>query len=68
MPTIVAYVQSNMKSYSVIKVSAAWSTDQLRSDVEKLLNEKADQGFDIITVSFGVNLFWMPTAFITLCK
>ena len=29
-----------MKSYSIIKLSTVWSTDGLRNDVEKLLNEK----------------------------
>lgn len=43
-----------------------WSTDKLTRDVEKILKEKTDEGYEIISVAFGVNLWWMPTAFITL--
>lgn len=57
-----------MKSYSIIKLSTVWSTDGLRNDVEKLLNEKTVQGYEIVSVAFGVNLWWMPTAFVTVCK
>lgn len=57
-----------MKSYSVIKLSTTWSTDGLKRDVEKVLNEKANQGYEIVSVAFGVNLWWMPTAFITIYK
>lgn len=57
-----------MKNYSIIKLSTMWSTDRLRNDVERILNEKASQGFEIVSVAFGVNVWWMPTAFITICK
>jgi len=43
-----------------------WSTDNLTNDVEKILKEKTDEGYEIISVAFGINLWWMPTAFITL--
>jgi len=45
-----------------------WSTSTLTTRVEKILNEKTRDGYEIVTVSFGVNLWWMPTAFITICK
>ena len=57
-----------MKDYRIIKLSATWSTDGLMRDTEDLVNEKAQQGYEIVSVSFGVNLWWMPTAFITICK
>ena len=57
-----------MKSYSIIKMSTMWSTDRLTLDVERVLNEKESQGYEIVSVAFGVNLWWMPTAFITLRK
>jgi len=57
-----------MKTYSIIKKSTMWSTDGLRQDVEHLLNEKQAQGFEIVSVAFGVNLWWMPTAYVTICK
>ncbi len=45
-----------MKSYSIVKLSTTWSTDGLKNDVERLLNEKTAQGYEIISVAFGVNL------------
>ena len=55
-----------MKNYSVIKISTNWSTETLRLNVEELINNKVSEGFEIVTVAFGVNMWWMPTAFITI--
>ncbi|HLN72947.1 MAG: hypothetical protein ACM3O8_00650 [Methylococcaceae bacterium] len=33
-----------------------------------MLNEKTGDGYEIVTVSFGVNMWWMPTAYVTICK
>jgi translation elongation factor EF-1beta len=55
-------------TYSIIKESTMWSTDSLKHKVEKLLNEKTKDGYEVVTVAFGVNMWWMPTAFITLRK
>ena len=57
-----------MKTYKVIKMSTMWSTNSLTEKVEQLLNEKTKDGFEIVTVAFGVNIWWMPTAFVTVCK
>jgi hypothetical protein len=57
-----------MKKYEIIKISEMWSTNTLKRNVETLINEKSNDGYEIITVAFGVNLWWMPTAFITFCK
>ena len=57
-----------MMTYSIIKESTMWSTDSLKQKVEKLLNEKTKDGYEVVTVAFGVNMWWMPTAFITLRK
>ncbi|MDC0643092.1 hypothetical protein OAP39_00640 [Flavobacteriaceae bacterium] len=57
-----------MKNYSIIKLSTMWSTNGLKNDVERLLNQKNAQGYEIVSVAFGVNLWWMPTAFITIRK
>lgn len=57
-----------MKKYEIIKISEMWSTNTLRRNVEILINKKSNDGYEIITVAFGVNLWWMPTAFITICK
>lgn len=50
----------------MIKISTMWSTTQLIRDVEKILNTKSKEGFEIVTVAFGINLLYLPTAFITL--
>lgn len=33
-----------------------------------MLNEKTMEGWEIVSVSFGVNIWWVATAYITLCK
>lgn len=55
-------------SYTIITLDTMWSTNNLRNRTEKLLNEKTAQGYQVISVAFGINLWWMPTAFITLYK
>lgn len=34
----------------------------------KILNDKTKDGYEIVSVAFGVNNWWNPTAYITLCK
>jgi hypothetical protein len=55
-------------TYSIVKVWAMWSTDSLLQKVEKILNEKTQDGYEVVTVAFGLNMWWMPTAFITFRK
>ena len=57
-----------MKTYQIIKLSATWSTSALTTKVERILTQKSRDGYEIVSVSFGVNMYWMPTAFITICK
>ena len=57
-----------MKTYTIIKESTSWSTEALKERVEKILNQKTQEGFEVVTVAFGVILWYMPTAFITLSK
>lgn len=57
-----------MKTYKIIKLSTMWSTSILIAQVERVLNGKAKDGYEIVTVAFGVNMWWMPTAYITVCK
>lgn len=59
---------NTMKKYSIIKRSNCWSAETLRLEVEKLINEKSAEGYEIVTVSFGTNVWYAPTAYITLCK
>ena len=57
-----------MKTYTIITESTMWSINSLKEKVEKLLNEKTKDGYEVVTVAFGVNIWWMPTAFITLYR
>jgi hypothetical protein len=45
-----------------------WSTSTLTNKVEKELYKKSEEGWEIISVAFGVNLWWVPTALISLSK
>jgi hypothetical protein len=54
--------------YTILTESSMWSTDTLKQKVERLLNEKTRDGYEIVSVAFGVNMWWLPTAFITLRK
>ncbi len=55
-------------TYTIIKESTMWSTNSLKRKVEEILNEKTKEGYEVVTVAFGLNMWWMPTAFITLRK
>ena len=57
-----------MKTYSVISDSSMWSTAKLKQQVEKILNEKTQDGYEVVSVAFGLNIWWIPTAYITLRK
>ena len=52
-----------MKKYEVIKISEMWSTDNLRKKVENLLNLKTSEGYEIVAVAFGVNLWYQALFF-----
>lgn len=45
-----------------------WSTSKLTRDVENELKKLTNEGHEIVSVSFGFNIWWIPTAFITTCK
>jgi hypothetical protein len=57
-----------MKKYYIIKITAKWSTNSLKKVVENTLNENTKDGYEVVSVSFGINMWWMPTAFITFCR
>lgn len=57
-----------MKDYRILILSTWWSTESLRADTERLINEKARDGYEIVTVAFGVNMWWMPTSYVTVRK
>lgn len=45
-----------------------WSTTSLTKKVEEILPIKEEEGWSIVSVAFGTNIWYMPTAFITLKK
>ena len=56
-----------MKYYKVIELKSWWSPDQLRKEAESLINEKAKQGYEIVSVSFCISSI-IYQCFITICK
>jgi hypothetical protein len=44
------------------------STARLTKDVENELKRLTNEGYEIISVSFGVNMWRIPTAFITTSR
>ncbi|MDP1816437.1 MAG: hypothetical protein Q8K92_18435 [Leadbetterella sp.] len=57
-----------MKKYEITKMYTMWSTDSLKNRVENFINNTSGNGYRILSVSFGVNMWWMPTAYITVEK
>ena len=57
-----------MKNYSIITVYQDWFWGPLEEKVVKVLNEKSNEGYEIITVSFSRNSWGSQTAYITLSK
>ncbi len=57
-----------MNTYKILKFSTMWSTSSLTNKVEKILSEKEKEGWEIVSVAFGTNLWYVPTAFITIKK
>jgi hypothetical protein len=57
-----------MKHFRVFKISNTWSTSRLIKNVENELKQITNEGYEIISVSFGFNNWWIPTAFITTSR
>lgn len=55
-----------MSRYRIFKYSHGFSTDKLVRNVEDRLQELEDAGYEIVSVAFGTNLLYIPTAFITV--
>ena len=54
-----------MKRYEVIKLTK-WKTSKLRQMTEDFINDKAAEGYEIISVSLGKDANDYATAFVTL--
>jgi hypothetical protein len=57
-----------MKNFVVMTASSMWSTKKLTNEVEKILNQKASEGYELVSISVGVNIWWAPTAYMTFSK
>lgn len=52
--------------HRIFQYSTSWSTDRLTRRVEEKLDELEAAGWEIVSVSFGTNLWYQPTAFVTV--
>ena len=57
-----------MKKFELHIVSDAWSIKKMRAKAEALMNEKVAEGYEINFVTFGYNMWMMPTLYITVSK
>ena len=57
-----------MKKFELHTVSDAWSIKKMRSKAEARMNEKVAEGYEINFVTFGYNMWMMPTLYITVSK
>jgi|GEM_PF-964327 len=62
---------ANVKSIDVSKckivtVSDCWTTKRLMQKAKNKMNEKVEEGWRIISVSIGYDIWFRPTAFITI--
>ena len=57
-----------MKQFRVFKISNMWSTNRLTKDVENELEKFSRDGYEIESISFGFNVWMIPTAFITVSR
>ena len=56
-----------MKQFRIFTISKKfWKLENFTKKVEEKLEEISNQGFEVVSVSFGYNLWKMPTAFITV--
>ena len=63
-----------MKKFTVLSVTAKWSLFkkkyelELIQEVEKILEEKVKEGYEVVSVSFSLNNMWYMSAYLTLSK
>lgn len=57
-----------MKKYTIIKETGYWTTESLRQNVQFKVNKLAQDGYEIVSVAFGTNMWAFPTVFITIAK
>lgn len=57
-----------MKKFEIIRVSDWWSTDSLIEKAENVANKKSQEGFEIVSISFGFSVWIIASAYITITK
>jgi hypothetical protein len=57
-----------MKTFTILTIKNSWSTNKLKIEVEKVLNEKTQEGYEIVSVDFGYTIWGIPVAYITICR
>ncbi|GGD63290.1 hypothetical protein GCM10011514_29150 [Emticicia aquatilis] len=57
-----------MKKFEIIRVSDWWSTSSLMEKAENTANQKSQEGYQIVNISFGYSIWLAPSAYITITK
>ncbi len=57
-----------MKKFEIIRVSDWWSTSWLMEKAEKMANQKSQEGYEIVSISFGYSIWLVLSAYITITK
>ena len=57
-----------MKKFELHAASDSWSYEKMRAKAETIMNEKVAEGYEINFVTFGYNMWGMPTLYITVSK
>lgn len=57
-----------MEQFKIITLSNVWSSKNLTRKVEQELKTLSAGGYEIISVNFSFNYWWILTAYITVKK
>ena len=55
-----------MKKIKIIRVSDWWSTSSLIKRAEDIANQKTQEGYEIVNISFGFSIWLIPSAYVTI--
>jgi hypothetical protein len=57
-----------MKNFEIIRVSDWWSTNSLMEKAKNVANQKSREGYTIVSISFGISVGMIASAYITITK
>lgn len=57
-----------MKKFEIIRVSDWWSTSSLMKKAEDVANQKSLEGYEIVSISFGLSVWMIVSAYISITK